>query len=108
MIPFFVADRPMSLRLLKGLPLQNYPGVSIGIMTHANTSLNFQRTLSQYPCNDFDFCDAIGGPCKYKDNMNECPVREYILSHTIKMCDSGIFTREGAKLSYKELFDTYK
>ena len=37
-IPFFVADRPMSLRLLKSLPLQNYPNVRIGIMAHANSS----------------------------------------------------------------------
>jgi hypothetical protein len=107
MIPFFVADRPMSLRLLKGLPLQEFPGVRIGIMAHANTSLNFQQALCQYPCDNFDYCDAIGGPCKYRDNINHCPFREYILGHTIKMCDSGIFTREGAKLSYKELFETY-
>ena len=50
MIPFFVADRPMSLRLLKGLPLQSYPGVRIGIMAHANTTLNFQHTFRRYPC----------------------------------------------------------
>lgn len=107
-VPFFVADRPMSLRLLKGLPLQDYPGARIGIMAHANTTLNFQKAFADYPCEDTSFCDAIGGPCKYTNNIEQCPLRKYILSHTIKMCDSGIFTREGAKLSYEELFKAYE
>ena len=106
-VPFFVADRPMSLRLLKGLPLQQYPGVRIGIMAHANTTANFQEAFSKYPCDDLEYCDAIGGPCKYRVNMEECPSRQYLLEHTIKMCDSGIFTREGATLTYHELFKAY-
>jgi hypothetical protein len=107
MIPFFVADRPMSLRLLKSLPLQDYSGVSVGIMAHANTTLNFQHAFCQYPCDNFEYCDAVGGPCQYKDDISQCPVREYILHHTVKMCDSGIFTREGATLSYQQLFEAY-
>ncbi len=110
MIPFFVADRPMSLRILKGLPLQQYPGVRIGIMAHANTTLNFQKALKEYPCDDLARCDAIGGkPCPYQneDERSECEQRKYIREHTIKMCDSGIFTREGATLSYEELFAAY-
>jgi len=107
MIPFFVADRPMSLRLLKSLPLHDYAGVSIGIMAHANTTLNFQDAFCQYPCDNFEYCDAVGGPCQYKDDISQCPVREYILQHTVKMCDSGIFTREGATLSYQQLFEAY-
>jgi hypothetical protein len=106
-VPFFVADRPMSLRLLKSLPLQNYPDVRIGIMAHANTSLNFQHIFHEYPCDDFDHCDAVGGPCQFRDNIAQCPVRQHILSYTIKMCDSGIFTREGATLTYEHLFESY-
>lgn len=106
-VPFFVADRPMSLRLLKSLPLQDYVGVSIGIMAHANTTLNFQHAYRQYPCENFEYCDAVGGPCQHKDDIFQCPVREYILGHTVKMCDSGIFTREGATLSYQQLFEAY-
>lgn len=106
MIPFFVADRPMSLRLLKGLPLQGGES-KIGIMAHANTTENFQKTLKEYPCDNFDFCDAVGGPCQFKDNTKKCPTRDEILRRTIKMCDSGIFTKEGATLTYKQLFDTY-
>jgi hypothetical protein len=106
-VPFFVADRPMSLRLLKGLPLQNYPNARIGIMAHANTSLNFQHAFHEYPCDNFDYCDAVRGPCQHKDDISDCPVRKYILDHTVKMCDSGIFTREGATLNYQELFEAY-
>ncbi len=106
-VPFFVADRPMSLRLLKGLPLQSYPNARIGIMAHANTSLNFQHAFHEYPCDNFDYCDAVRGPCSYHDDISHCPVRKYILDHTIKMCDSGIFTREGATLNYQELFEAY-
>lgn len=106
-VPFFVADRPMSLRLLKTLPLQDYPDIRIGIMAHANTSPNFQRIFRDYPCDDFDHCDAVDGPCQFRDNITQCPVRQHILSHTIKMCDSGIFTREGAMLTYQQLFEAF-
>lgn len=107
MIPFFVADRPMSLRLLKGLPLRKYSNVRIGIMAHANTTLNFQQALRQYPCDDLEHCDVIGSPCRHKENIPRCPIRRYVLSHTVKMCDSGIFTREGATLTYDQLFQAY-
>lgn len=107
MIPFFVADRPMSLRLLKGLPLQAYPNARIGLMAHANTTPNFQKAFDNYPCDNLQFCDAVGGPCECPDAIEECSTRHYILEHTIKMCDSGIFTREGATLTYNELFEAY-
>lgn len=110
MIPFFVADRPMSLRILKGLNLKDYPGVKIGIMAHANTSDNFQKAFRDYPCEDLKRCDAIGAkPCPYKTERgrNNCKHRQLILERTVKMCDSGVFTREGAMLSYEELFATY-
>jgi DNA-binding Lrp family transcriptional regulator len=107
MIPFFVADRPMSLRLLKGLPLRDYPGLRIGIMTHANTTENFQLAFRNYPCDNWEYCDAVGGPCHHRNDVSRCLTRQYILRHTVKMCDSGIFTREGATLSYRQLFEAY-
>ncbi|MBD1935389.1 hypothetical protein H6F79_26790 [Trichocoleus sp. FACHB-69] len=76
-------------------------------MSNANTSLNFQNALKQYPCENLDYCDAIGGPCQYKDNILNCPVREHILNQTIKMCDSGIFMRYGTNLTYEQLFQIY-
>ena len=110
MIPFFVADRPMSLRILKGLNLKDYPGVKIGIMAHANTSDNFQKAFRDYPCEDLERCDAIGAkPCLYKTDKgrNRCKHRKLILERTVRMCDSGVFTKEGAMLSYEELFAAY-
>lgn len=106
-VPFFVADRPMSLRLLKGLPLQDYPDVRIGIMAHANTTQNFQLAFRNYPCDNLDFCDAVDSSCQYMDDISCCPARQYILNHTVKMCDSGIFTRDGATLTYDQLFEAY-
>lgn len=110
MIPFFVADRPMSLRILKGLNLKDYPGVKIGIMAHANTTDNFQRAYRDYPCEDLKRCDAIDAkPCPYKTERgrNNCKHRQLILDRTVKMCDSGVFTKEGAMLSYEKLFAAY-
>lgn len=110
MIPFFVADRPMSLKILKGLNLKDYPGVKIGIMAHANTSDNFQKAFRDYPCEDLKRCDAIGAkPCLYKTDRgrSNCKHRQLILDRTVKMCDSGVFTKEGAMLSYDELFAAY-
>jgi hypothetical protein len=106
-VPFFVADRPMSLRLLKGLPLQEYSGTRVGIMAHANTTANFQKVFRKYPCDNLEHCDAVEGPCQYRDDVSECPTRQHILDHTVKMCDSGIFTREGATLTYDQLFEAY-
>lgn len=108
MIPFFVADRQMSLQILKGLPLLSYPNVRMGIMANANTSKNFQRAFKEYPCDNLQRCDAIGGkPCIFPDNQNQCLTRKYILEQTIKMCDSGAFSKEGVMLSYEQLFSTY-
>jgi hypothetical protein len=97
----------MSLRILKGLPLQDFPGAHIGIMAHANTTANFQLAYRDYPCEKRDHCDAVDGPCQFPETTEQCPVREHILARTIKMCDSGMFTREGVTLTYPQLFETY-
>jgi len=108
MVPFFVADRPMSLRLLKDLPLRNYPRAHVGVMAHANTTLNFQQAFRHYPCDNLDYCDAVDSPCQHRHDHALCPARQCILNRTVKMCDSGIFTREGATLTYDQLFETYE
>jgi hypothetical protein len=77
-------------------------------MAHANTTLNFQEALALYPCENMVFCDAIGGPCAYQQDKSLCPERQHILNYTVKMCDSGIFTREGATLTYDDLFKAYE
>jgi hypothetical protein len=42
LIPFFVADRPASLHILRGVMLK-YPRIKVGIMTHAFTTQNFSK-----------------------------------------------------------------
>ena len=108
-IPFFVVDRPGGLDILAGLGLEDYPGVRIGIMAHANTTARFRAMLRAYPCHRPQACPVIGGrPCPYGSQREACPHRAYILRHTVKMGDSGVFTREGGRLTYEELFRRYE
>lgn len=77
-IPFFVIDRPMSLELLKYCEIDKQKGI-YGLMGHANTSERFQKLF-----------------------------REFEGDNIIKAADSGVFTKDGCKLHYKELFSTYE
>lgn len=107
MVPFFVVDRPNALDILAGVRLWEYPGVRMGIMTHANVTPNFRRLLQAYPCHRPQACPVIGGrPCPYA-NKTDCPYRTHILQHTIVMSDSGVFTQEGGRLTYPQLFERY-
>lgn len=47
MVPFFVVDRPISLKIIQGLKIPR--GKKIGLMAHANTSPNFRRAFRAYP-----------------------------------------------------------
>lgn len=77
-IPFFVVDRPMSLELLKYCEIDKQKGV-YGLMAHANTSRRFQKLFSEFKG-----------------------------SNIVKAADSGVFTKDGCKLNYKDLFSTYE
>lgn len=76
-IPFFVADRPMSLEALQHCEIHKQDAF-FGLMGHANTTRNFQKKFNEFPDNNI-----------------------------YKMVDSGVFTKEGCKLEYKNLFDIY-
>lgn len=96
LIPFFVADRPASLLILKGIMLR-HPDVKVGIMSHAFTSKNFIQIFNKFP---------------YKLDLRYEDVhfldKEDILAHNlIKIADSGVFTRNGCTIDYKELFARY-
>src|SRR5437762_5092459 len=92
----------MSLRLLRTIHLDPYTGM-IGLMIHANTTQRFQRLVKEYPLEN--------GVCPYhrtRHPKGQCfRVRE-VRRRTVTMCDSGVFNRDGAKLSYDDLFDTYR
>jgi len=77
-IPFFVVDRPMSLELLRYCEIDKQEGV-FGLMGHANTSKRFQDLF-----------------------------REFNADNVIKSADSGVFSKNGCKLDYVNLFSTYE
>ena len=77
-IPFFVVDRPMSLELLRYCEIDKQEGV-FGLMGHANTSKRFQNLF-----------------------------REFEGDNIIKAADSGVFSKEGCKLDYEDLFSIYE
>jgi len=76
-IPFFVVDRPMSLRILEYCQI-NEQSFTLGLMGHANTSPEFQIEFR---------------------NFNKKNVK--------KIVDSGVFTKNGCMNGYPALFSTY-
>lgn len=106
--PFLVADRPASLRIISGMDLSKIHG-RIGIMSHANTSDNFKKILKKYPCVNPEFCDVIQQKCPYNKKISQCPEGQKVRRKTIKISDSGVFTKEGCMFeSYDKLFDEYE
>ncbi|MHA1222316.1 MAG: hypothetical protein ACTSP3_03435 [Candidatus Heimdallarchaeaceae archaeon] len=103
-IPFFVADRPMSLFILKtsGFQKLNLP---MGIMTHAVTSSRFKKLFKEYPCDTSATC-PLSSNCKYPKQI--CKNGQKIKDLTIKMVDSGAFHKKGGFESYEKLFSTYE
>jgi len=108
MIPFLVVDRPISLRIIKGSGYENL-SIKIGLMSHANTSSNFQILFKEYPCQtDFKNCElnTKNNKCEYPNDL--CRIGKLLKEKTIKIVDSGVFTKDGCKISeYRDLFNTY-
>lgn len=95
LIPFCVADRPISLSIIKGVSLAT--GMKIGILSQAaTTSSVFKKLFASYPY-DTDVIYSNGEPAD-----------EAIKRQTVKMADSGIFGKKGCHLTYEQLFSAYK
>src|SRR5689334_5924235 len=95
MIPFLVADRPISLSIIKGISLP--PGAKIGILSQAATTTErFKRLLRAYP-----YDTEVIYP-------NGQPPDSTINRRTIKMVDSGVFGKDGCRLEYSDLFLEYQ
>jgi len=78
-IPFFVVDRPISLKILQyaGINKKSFP---VGLMGNANSTSNFHKEF-----------------------------RNFRGKNVIKIVDSGIFTKEGELTkNYDELFEKYE
>lgn len=106
MIPFLVADRPASLRIINGFEI-NDDSVKLGLMSHANTSVNFQKLFSSFPCITNSVCEIIKDECPYQSNIELCKEGLNKKNNVIKICDSGIFQKNGCNMSYNELFNIY-
>lgn len=95
LIPFCVADRPISLSIIKGVSLGTH--IKIGILSQAaTTSGAFKKLFASYP---------YGTGVVYSNGE---PTDQAIDRQTIKMADSGIFGKKGCALTYDELFKAYK
>ena len=106
MIPFLVADRPASLNIISGLETK-YESIKIGLMGHANTSENFQKYFARFPCVTNGVCNVIKDECPYNGNLKSCKEGLIRRNSIIKMCDSGIFQKNGCNMNYDELFNLY-
>lgn len=86
MIPFFVADRPMSLRLLAS-SFSRAPAIELGLLAHAHVTNEFVRMFADFPSGSLD-----------EEHPPEFPVS------VRRIGDSGIFM---GRLSYSDLFRRY-
>jgi len=107
LIPHFVADRPMSLRILSGLDFKRHP-VNVGLMVQACSSQNFRDIVSKFPCGDQNYCGAMDGPCPFGGVIQKCSKGLALQKHFTTIADSGVFTKEGSSLNYPSLFQRYK
>jgi len=92
-IPFFVVDRPISLKIINCFFSKHYYR-NWGILTHAFTSKNFKEKFKQFPQNS---------PCDFFHNFRF----KRNIQQIYKIVDSGIFIRD-KKISYEELFEQYE
>jgi len=97
MIPFFVADRPASLSILKGVLLR-HPNTRVGIMTHVFTSKNLHRIFAEFPFQ----------PGLLHEDEKLVRNESVLAESLVKMTDSGIFSKDGCTIDYDELFCRYE
>lgn len=107
LIPHFVADRPMSLRILSGLNLKRH-NVNIGLMVQACSSQNFRNLVARFPCGDTNYCGVVDGPCPYNGDIKKCKNGKALRNQLTTIADSGVFTKGGSSLTYPELFQRYE
>jgi hypothetical protein len=107
LIPHFVADRPMSLRILSGLDFKQHP-VDVGLMVQACSSQNFRDIVSSFPCGDVNYCGVVDGPCPFRSDIKKCSKGIALRNHITTIADSGVFTKGGSSLNYPTLFHRYQ
>lgn len=105
-IPFLVADRPASLRILSGLKLPA-TGVELGLMTHANTTDRFAELFRNFPCGEPAYCQVLHPISRHPVAL--CRRGQAYSRQFVKVGDSGVFTSDGCQSSdYPTLFEKYR
>lgn len=107
LIPHFVADRPMSLRILAGLDLDTHP-VRFGLMLQACGTKNYREMVSRLPCLELEYCRVIRGECPYNGDISRCKAGQKFKKLVTTIADSGVFTKNGSSIDYHELFNRYQ
>lgn len=107
LIPHFVADRPMSLRILAGLDIHTHP-VHFGLMLQACGSDNYRQMASLFPCLELEYCNVIHGKCPYNGDISRCNSGKSVKRLVTTIADSGVFTKNGSSINYNELFARYQ
>lgn len=118
--PFLVADRPASLRMIRGSGLEAFE-TPAGIMTHANVSSTVQDFVREFPASG-GFYNHGTTSTRYQEYEDEgkyahegeeptklTELGERISKKTITISDSGVFTAGGSDFSdYTELYNVYR
>lgn len=117
--PFLVADRPASLRMIRGASLDAFPR-RCGIMTHANVSKTVKDFVREFPSSNGFYplgttderkqeYEDENKYVKDSDTNQLTPRGKRIRAETVRICDSGVFTKNGSNFdSYEALFETYE
>ncbi len=111
--PFLVADRPASLRIIRGANPELFEN-GLGIMTHANVSKNVGNFIRDFPASggfyssgdEFEYDDES----RYADDSgNLTELGQEIREDTARIVDSGAFLKEGSNFeSYAKLYRHYE
>jgi len=84
----------------------------IGIMTHANVSDNVKTFVREFPSSDGFYEGQDDDTVKENEFVKDGKLTEkgrYVRDNTVRMCDSGVFTKEGSDFeSYENLFRVYE
>ncbi len=104
MIPFFVADRPMSLNIVNKY-LTQHEVIKVGLMSHAQTTDNFKTLFASFPRN---FLKSYQTPnCEWRDNPISAKTR-FDENQVIKIVDSGIFRNKKERGDYTTILKSYE
>ena len=111
--PFLVADRPASLRIIRGANPEQFER-GLGIMTHANVTETVADFVREFPSSAgfYDHGDDFERDDESRyvtEDGGYTALGRKIQENTVRIADSGIFTKEGSDFdSYEKLYEKYE